>query len=82
MSARQSFLDLIKNCEPGLIFRGKTQADFVRRQKAFRKAFMRCLRRLPREAPLEPEALWSIEEDGPARMKACLDTASFSLDCS
>jgi len=78
VSTRQFFLDLIRDYEPELTFKGKTRADFARWQKAFRAAFMKCLGPLPKKTPLEPETLWSVREDGMTKSLVYLDTAPFT----
>jgi len=78
ISTRQFFIDLIKDYEPELTFRGNTRADFTRWRKAFRKAFHQCLGPLPKATPLAPDVLWSIEEDGMTKQKVYLDTAPFT----
>lgn len=78
ISTRQFFLDLIKDYEPELTFKGKTPADFKRWQKAFRAAFLQCLGPLPKKVPLAPEVLWEVQEDGMTKQKVLLDTAPFT----
>ena len=78
IATRQFFLDLIREHEPKLVFRGKTKAHFAKWQKAFRAAFLECLGPLPKKVPLTPEVVWSVEEDGMSKQKVYLDTAPFT----
>ncbi len=78
ISTRQFFLDLIKEHEPELTFKGRTRADFARWQKSFRAAFLKCLGSLPRRTPLEPEELWSVKEEGMTKIKLFMDTAPWT----
>ncbi len=75
LSTRQFFLDLIRDYEPSLTFKGKTEADFASWQKSFRSAFLECVGILPDKTPLEPEILWTVHEDGMTKHKIYLDTA-------
>jgi dienelactone hydrolase len=77
-STRQFFLDLIREYEPELTFRGKTQAEFASWQAAFRQRFLECLGPLPTAVPFETEVLWRIEEDGLIKEKILFDTAPFT----
>ncbi|NQU10753.1 acetylxylan esterase [bacterium] len=78
ISTRQFFLDLIKDYQPELTFRGRTPADFRKWQRAFRAKFRACLGPLPRRVPLAPEILWEVEEDGLIKRKVYLDTAPWT----
>jgi hypothetical protein len=78
ISTRQFFLNLIREYEPELTFKGKTRADFERWHKAFRAAFTKCLGPLPKKVPLAAETTWSLHEDGMTKSKVFLDTAPFT----
>jgi dienelactone hydrolase len=78
ISTRQFFIDLIKDYEPELTFKGRTRADFAKWQKAFRAAFLKCLGPLPKAVPLAPELLSAVREDGMTKQKLLLDTAPFT----
>jgi dienelactone hydrolase len=78
ISTRQFFLDVIKDYEPALTFKGRTQADFRKWQTAFRAAFRECLGPLPKRVPLAPDVQWEVEEDGLLKRKIYLDTAPFT----
>jgi hypothetical protein len=78
ISTRQFFLDLIKNYQPELTFQGRTKADFLKWQKAFRPRFLECLGPLPKRVPLAPDIQWEVEEDGLIKRKIYLDTAPWT----
>lgn len=78
VSTRNFFIDLIKDYEPELTFKGRTRADFAKWQKAFRAAFMKCLGPLPKKVPLAPDVLSTVREDGMAKQKIYIDTAPFT----
>ena len=78
ISTRQFFLDLIKDYEPELTFKGRTKADFLKWQKAFRQKFLDCIGQLPQRVPLAPDVQWEIEEDGMIKRKIYIDTAPFT----
>ncbi|HHX41378.1 MAG TPA: hypothetical protein GX715_15560, partial [Armatimonadetes bacterium] len=77
-STRQFFLDLIRDYEPELTFRGTTREEFDSWQAAFRQRFLECLGPLPTAVPFETEVLWRIEEDGLIKEKILFDTAPFT----
>jgi dienelactone hydrolase len=78
LSTRQFFLDLIRDYEPELTFRGSTRQEFEAWQSEFRQRFLECLGPLPRPVPLAPEVIWRVEEEGLIKEKLLFDTAPFT----
>src|ERR1051326_6023794 len=78
ISTRQFFLDLIKDYEPELTFKGRTKADFLKWQKAFRPKFLECIGHLPKRVPLAPDTQGEVEEHGIIKRKIYIDPAPFT----
>lgn len=74
-STSKFFLDLIRDYEPELTFRGETREDFDQWQSVFREKFLECLGPLPTAVSPEPEVIWRVEEDGLIKEKVLIDTA-------
>lgn len=78
LSTRQFFLDLVKDHEPLLEFRGRTRQDFERWQPAFRQRFMECVGPLPEPVPLSHSVEWEVREEGLIKQKIYLHTAKLT----
>ena len=78
ISTRQFFLNLIRDYEPELTFRGSSRDDFETGPAAFAQRFHECLGPLPQPVPLATEVLWRVEEDGLIREKILFDSAPFT----
>ena len=78
ISTRQFFIDLIRDHEPELTFKGSTEEDFGQWHAAFRAKFIECVGPLPPDVDLAPDVEWSVEEDGLIKERVLLETAPFT----
>ena len=68
--------------EPLLAFRGETRADFDEWHEVAQAKFMELLGEFPEPAPLEPDVIFSIEQDGIIRERVVFDAEEhMSVPC-
>ncbi|MCE5215674.1 dienelactone hydrolase family protein [bacterium] len=77
------FNRIAKDWEPLLTFKGTTEADFEEWQAKASEKFFELLGDFPQPVPLEPEVIFSIEDNGLIRERVVFDSEEFmSVPCT
>ena len=77
------FNRIAKDWEPLLTFKGTTESDFEEWQTKASEKFFELLGDFPQPVPLEPDVIFSIEDNGLIRERVVFDSEEFmSVPCT